>query len=85
MADRKAVEGEVSKITGKLKLTDAQIDRITNFASYRWAKDGYQQCKDKIAELTKQHKEYVRLLKNPDEIKGIFKDEVQALKKVKFK
>lgn len=85
MADRKAVENEVSRIAAKVKLTEGQVDRITNFASYRWAKDGYQQCKDRIAELTKQHKEYVRLLKNPDEIKGIFKDEVAALGKVKFK
>jgi DNA gyrase/topoisomerase IV subunit A len=85
LADKKEVEGEISRITAKIKLTDAQIDRITNFASYRWAKDGYQQCKDKIAELNIQYKEYVRLLANPDEIKTIFKNEVVALGKIKFK
>ena len=85
LKDRKAVEDEVKKITKTVKLNQQQIDRITNFASYRWAKDGYQQCKDKITELTKQHKEYIRLLKNPDEIKIIFKNEVEDLKKVKFK
>lgn len=84
IANRKGLEDEIRKITKTISLTDEQVDRITNFASYRWTKDGYQQCKDKIKELNVLHKEYMRLLKNPNDIKTIFKDEVLALKKVKF-
>lgn len=85
MANKSDVENEIRKVTTILNLTDGQVDRIVSFPTYRWAKDGYQQCIDKIAELTAQHKEYVRLLKNPDDIKNIYIDEIAELKKVKFK
>lgn len=84
MANKTQVENEVRSITDALKLTDSQIERIVNFPTYRWAKDGYQQCIDKIKELTSRYKEYIRLLKNPDAIKDIFINELDDLKKIKF-
>ena len=85
MANKAKVEDEIRKVTASVALNDNQVERIVSFPTYRWAKDGYQQCVDKIKELTKQYKEYVRLLKNPDDIKGIFISELDELKKVKFK
>jgi len=84
MANKAEMDKEIQDITKSVKLSDAQIDRISNFASYRWTKDGYKQCVEKIHELEQQYKEYIRLLKNPDDIKDIFIEEIDALKKVKF-
>ena len=82
--DKASTEAEVQQITAKLKLDNDQIEKIASLPSYRWAKDALQYCKDKIKELSGLEKEYSTLLKNPKDIKAIFRQEVLALKKVKF-
>ena len=84
MKDKNAIENEVRKITLSIGLDNSQVDRIASLPTYRWAKDALQQCKDKIKELAALEKEYKSLLKNPNDIKQIFRDEVLALKKQKF-
>ena len=82
--DKKAVENKVEKITLKFKLDEKQIDRIVNFPTYRWSKESYQQCKDKIKELRAAKKEYNMLLKDHSKIWKIFRDEVVSLRNEKF-
>ncbi len=84
LKDKKNIETEVETITKTIGLDEEQIDKIASLPTYRWAKDALQQCKDKIKELAALEKEYKRLLKNPNDIKQIFRDEVMALKKQKF-
>lgn len=84
LLNKAKIEGEVRTITEKFNLDDEQIDKIASLPTYRWAKDALKQCKDKIRELSALEKEYKRLLKNPDDIKAIFREEVLALKKQKF-
>ena len=84
LKDKKNIETEAEKITASIGLDEEQIDRIASLPTYRWAKDALQQWKDKIKELAALKKEYKRLLKNPNDIKKIFRDEVLALKKQKF-
>ena len=84
LKDKKSIEIEVETITKTIGLDEEQIDKIASLPTYRWAKDALQQCKDKIKELSELEKEYKRLLKNPGDIKKIFRDEVMALKKQKF-
>ncbi|KKK85327.1 hypothetical protein LCGC14_2774390, partial [marine sediment metagenome] len=82
--DKEAVVNKIEKLTLKFKLDEKQIDRIVNFPTYRWSKESYQQCKDKIKEWRAAKKEYNMLLKNHDEIWKIFRDEVVSLRNEKF-
>lgn len=84
MKDKAAIKASVNKITVGIGLDDNQLEKITSVPTYRWAKDVLQHCKDKIKELKDLEKEYKQLLKNPDGIKVIFKNEVLALKTEKF-
>lgn len=82
MRDKKSVESAIEKLTSGL--TDNQLDRISSLPTYRWTKEALIQCKEKIKELKINKKEYIRLLKNPADIREIYKQEVIALGKEKF-
>ncbi len=82
MKDKASVEKEIKKITTGLDVE--QIDKIASLPTYRWTKEALVQCKEKIKELKANKKEYSRLLKHPNEIKEIYKQEVLSLKKEKF-
>lgn len=84
IADRAALDADVSKVTEKLKLDDKQIDRIVNLPAHRWTKDAYASVLQKIKELEANIKEYKRILKDPEARKSLYREEVEALKKVKF-
>lgn len=81
---RVELDQDVNKVTIKLKLDDKRIDRIVNLPAHRWTKDAYQQVLDKIKELKANIKEYNRILKDPQVRKDLYREEVEALKKVKF-
>jgi DNA gyrase/topoisomerase IV subunit A len=82
--DRKSLMTEVSVITAKLSLDEPRIERIVNLAAYRWVQDAYADVLAKIKELEASIKEHKKILKDPELRKGIFKDELEALKKAKF-
>jgi DNA topoisomerase-2 len=85
MADRKELSAEIATITQKVGLNDSQIERIVNFASYRWTQESYQNCLDNIEELKNKKREYNDLLKHPEKIKQIFRDEVSTLKNARLR
>ena len=80
--DKKSVEDAIDSFA--VGVDEKQLDRIASLPTYRWTKEAYTQCKEKIKELKVDKKEYARLLKNPNDIKEIYKQEVLALKKEKF-
>ena len=82
--DKKSVEDKIEKITLKFKLDEKLIDRIVNFPTYRWSKESYLQCKEKIKELRAAKKEYNILLKDHNKIWKIFREEVVNLRNEKF-
>lgn len=84
MKDKAAIEKEIDNITFKIGLDKDQIDKIVNFPTYRWAKESYTQCKEKIKELKEAKKEYNILLKDRDKIWKIFREEVVSLRNEKF-
>jgi len=84
IADRATLDADVQKVTTKLKLDDKRIDRIVNLPAHRWTKDAYKQVLEKIKELKANIKEYNRILKDPEARKSLYREEVEALKKVKF-
>lgn len=61
-----------------------QTDRIASLPSYRWAADAYSDVKEKIKELKNSIKEYEGYLKDPNELKRIYSEELEALKKLRF-
>lgn len=81
---RADLEADVNRITTKLGLDQKRIDRIVSQPAYRWVKDAYVDVLAKIKELELNIKEYKAILKDPNVRKGIFRDELEALKKVKF-
>ncbi len=78
--NKKEIEQLVEALTVKFGLDDSQVDKIASFPSYRWAKDAYEDAKQKIKQLQDDTKLYKDLLDHPDKIKAIFRDEVSALK-----
>lgn len=84
MKNKADTKSSIDKITARIGLDDDQLERITCLPTYRWAKDFLSHCKEKIKELKALEKEYTGLLKNPNQIRQIYKDEVLALKKEKF-
>ena len=82
--DKAAVKAAIKKVTSGIGLDDAQLEKITNLPTYRWAKDFLQYCKERIKELKGLEKEYQKLLRKPSLIRDIYKDEVLALKREKF-
>jgi len=82
--DRASLDLDVSKVTTKLKLDEKRIDRIVNLPAHRWTKDAYADVLAKIKLLEADIKEYKAILKDPERRKAIYREEVEALKKVKF-
>ena len=84
LKDKDDTEKRIAVITSSEKIDDEQVSKIASLPSYRWAKDALQQCKDKIKELSQEEKKYKALLKKPNDIRAIFRQEVLDLKKQKF-
>lgn len=80
--DKKSLEDKIDGFTAGID--EKQIDRIASLPTYRWTKESFTQCKEKIKELKANKKEYSDLLKKPSDIKEIYKQEVIALRKEKF-
>jgi DNA gyrase/topoisomerase IV subunit A len=76
------VTDHISKMTVDLDVK--QIDKIASLPTYRWNKEYYEEVKVKIAEEEEKLEKYLGLLDKPDDIKDIFKLEVQSLKKLKL-
>jgi DNA gyrase/topoisomerase IV subunit A len=83
-ANRSEVEQDVRTICASLALDDAQVDRLVNLPTHRWAIDGYQAAKDKIKILEAAIKEYKAILKSPERRKEIYLEELKELQKAKF-
>ena len=82
--DRATLDADVNTVTAKLKLDDKRIERIVNLPAHRWTKDAYADVLKRIKELEANIKEYKAILKDPARRKAIYREEVEALKKVKF-
>lgn len=85
-ANRGAVETDVSGVAAKskLKLDDKQLDRVVSLPTYRWTKEYEAEVLRRIKELDADIKEYEATLKSPDKLKGVFNNELEDLKKLKF-
>jgi DNA gyrase/topoisomerase IV subunit A len=81
---RTELDADVQAVTAKLKLDDKRVDRIVNLPAHRWTKDAYADVLQKIKDLEANIKEYKAILKDPERRKAIYREEVEALKKVKF-
>lgn len=81
---RTDLDADVQAVTAKLKLDDKRVDRIVNLPAHRWTKDAYNDVLARIKELKANIKEYNRILKDPEARKSLYREEVEALKKVKF-
>lgn len=82
-AEHKAeIIGKISAITANIGINDDQIDRIAGLASYRWAKDAYDEVIKKIAALELTIAEYNAILSDPVRLRAIYRQEVAALKKL---
>lgn len=73
---------KISTICAKITLDMDQVDRIASLASYRWARDSYDEVIKKIAELQKTISDYQNILADPNKMRAIYKQEVLALKKL---
>lgn len=82
--NKSEVEKEVSSLTKGLELTDQQISRIVGLPTYKWALDEYDNVQEKIKNLEGNIKDYEIILGDDNIIKGIYREELQALKKNKF-
>jgi DNA gyrase/topoisomerase IV subunit A len=81
---RAELDADVQTTTGKLNLDSKRIDRIVNLPAHRWTKDAYGDVLAKIKELEANIKEYKAILKDPERRKAIYREELEALKKVRF-
>ena len=63
---------------------DDQIDRIASLPTYRWAKDEYQRVLGEIQDYEEKIEGYDEVLSDDENIWEIYRQEVKALKKVKF-
>jgi DNA gyrase/topoisomerase IV subunit A len=80
--NRQEIVIEIQRICKKLTITDDQIARISSLASYKWAKDSYQEILVNITNLTKTLADYQIILNDPQKLRDIYKKEVLALKKL---
>ena len=78
------VELEVESLTKGLDISAQQVNKIVSLPSYKWAIDEYENVKNKIETLEANIKDYEAILSSDALIKGIYKEELQALKKEKF-
>jgi len=84
LSNKQAVRELVLDITKKFGLEDDQVEKIVSMPSYRWAIDCLKEIPEKIVELNMMIDIYVGILADENEIKKIYKQELQDLKKVKF-
>lgn len=84
IVSRAALDADVKSVTVKLTLDDKRVDRIVNLPAHRWTKDAYADVLARIKDLEANIKEYKRILKDPEARKSLYREEVEALKKVKF-
>jgi DNA gyrase/topoisomerase IV subunit A len=73
---------KIIAITEKIDIDDGQKDRIAGLASYRWAKDAYDEVVKKVAELEGTITGYEAILADPAKLRAIYRQEVAALKKL---
>ena len=85
-ADRSAVEADVTGVVtkAKIKLDDAQLDRVVNLPTYRWTKEFEAKIGEKIAELKANIFEYEAILASPSKLKDVYNGELEELKKLKL-
>ena len=81
-ANKAEIIDKISQITQKIDIDDDQRDRIASLASYRWAKDTYSEIIATISQLQSTISEYQAILADPVKIRGIYREEVAALKKL---
>lgn len=81
---RELVKKTIEQTTKAFNLDDQQAEKILNLATYRWSEEYYDECIKRIKELEANIKTYKRILKNPQEIRDIYKEELVNLKKAKF-
>jgi len=81
-ANKAEIIDKISQITQKIDIDDDQRDRIASLASYRWAKDTYSEIIATISQLQSTISEYQTILADPVKIRGIYREEVAALKKL---
>lgn len=77
--DKKHLEEMIVNITSSLNLDDKQVDKISQFPSYRWSKDNYKNVQNKIKELESQIKKYEKMLKNHSLIVKEYEKELDAI------
>lgn len=78
------VETEVQSLTKTIGLSDGQVNKIVGLPTYKWALDEYENVQKRIADLEANIADYTAILNNDNLIKGIYREELQALKKEKF-
>ena len=81
-----AVEADVTGVVtkAKIKLDDAQLDRVVNLPTYRWTKEFEAKIGEKIAELKANIFEYEAILASPSKLKDVYNGELEELKKLKL-
>lgn len=82
--DKEDVVVDIQAITSDIGLSDAQVERIVNMPTYRWAKDYLLTVKENIARLQGNVKDYTAMLKSPTKLKEQYASELEELKKIKF-
>jgi DNA gyrase/topoisomerase IV subunit A len=80
--NRTEIIDKIIKITSNLGINDEQVSRIAALPSYRWAKDAYEEIIDTIAALRDTILEYQQMLDDPEKMRGLYRKEVLALKKL---
>lgn len=82
--NKEDIQEDVRGITTKLALDAKQLDRIVSLPTYRWAQDAYSDVLANIKRLEANIKEYKSILKDPERIRSIYSEELDALRKAKF-
>ncbi len=75
------MENEISDILtkGKIAFKDHHLNRIVNMATYRWTKDLEAETKDKIELLNQRILDNTLVMKNPDALKQVYLNELDAI------
>lgn len=81
MKSKSDLIAEIKKITSKIELTDTQVDNISGFASYRWAKDYEAQIDENIKECETLNAEYNDILNDEKKRKDIYVKELKEIRK----
>jgi DNA gyrase/topoisomerase IV subunit A len=79
--NKSQLEQHVNQIVVDIPLDDAQFQRLVGLPSYRWAQDSIGKIDSEITSLVKQIGKLEDLLKNPKQIRQVYRNEVQNLLK----